>query len=409
MKSKSLAAMTGLVGTGLITLWMVRPSGGDPTTTLQPRIEVVSIEAFHAPVTATVRPGDTLESMARRLAGEDWPRWRTALSEVIDPQTLLPGTRFSGRLSPSDRLESLVVTLDLRTEVHLENDGKTVLATTVERPIQSEIVRIEGVIESSLFGAIDQIGASPELAVRMADIFQWDIDFLRDIRKGDRFVAVVEQRSVDGKFFGYGTLYGARFVNNGKEINAFAFADADGVVGYYDLDGAPVKKQFLRSPLRFSRITSRFSLNRYHPIHKKRMPHYGVDYGAPTGTPAHATATGTVTFVGRNGGAGNMVRLRHSNGYETNYLHLSRFGKGIRKGARVSQGQVIGYVGSTGWSTGSHLDYRVKKNGQWINPLLISSPPADPLPEALLLRYLAHALAMLEVMEGRNPPAGARC
>lgn len=409
MKSKSLAAMTGLVGTGLITLWMVRPSGGDPTTTLQPRIEVVSIEAFHAPVTATVRPGDTLESMARRLAGEDWPRWRTALSEVIDPQTLLPGTRFSGRLSPSDRLESLVVTLDLRTEVHLENDGKTVLATTVERPIQSEIVRIEGVIESSLFGAIDQIGASPELAVRMADIFQWDIDFLRDIRKGDRFVAVVEQRSVDGKFFGYGTLYGARFVNNGKEINAFAFADADGAVGYYDLDGAPVKKQFLRSPLRFSRITSRFSLNRYHPIHKKRMPHYGVDYGAPTGTPAHATATGTVTFVGRNGGAGNMVRLRHSNGYETNYLHLSRFGKGIRKGSRVSQGQVIGYVGSTGWSTGSHLDYRVKKNGQWINPLLISSPPADPLPEALLLRYLAHALAMLEVMEGRNPPAGARC
>ncbi len=409
MNGKGLTAITGLVLTFLMVMWMVRTSRSDPATTLQPRIEVVSIEAFHAPVSSTVQPGDTLESMARRLSGEDWPQWRTALAEVIDPRALLPGTLFSGRLSPSDRLESLVVTLDLQTEVHLQNEGNTVVATTVERPVKSEIVRFEGMIESSLFGAIEKIGASPELAVRMADIFQWDIDFLRDIRKGDRFVAVVEQRSIEGEFFGYGTLYGARFINNGKELNTFAFADGDGTVGYYDLDGAPVKKQFLRSPLRFSRITSRFSLNRLHPVHKKRMPHYGVDYGAPTGTPAHATATGTVTFFGRNGGAGNMVRLRHSNGYETNYLHLSRFAKGIREGARVSQGQVVGYVGSTGWSTGPHLDYRVKKNGQWINPLLISSPPADPLPEALLLRYLAHALAMIEVMDGRNPPTGARC
>ncbi|MEN8164450.1 MAG: peptidoglycan DD-metalloendopeptidase family protein [Acidobacteriota bacterium] len=408
MIGKRLIPLVGLVGAALIILWMVRISGGD-TAPDRPRIEVSPLEAFHATVTATVQPGDTLESMSRRLAGRDWPRWRTALSEEIDPRALLPGTRFSGRLSPSDRLASLVVTLDLRTEVHLEKSGGTVLATKVERPIHSEIVRFEGVIESSLFGAIDTIGASPELAVRMADIFQWDIDFLRDIRQGDQFVAVVEKRSVDGEFFGYGTLYGARLVNNGKEINTFAFADADGAVGYYDLDGAPVKKQFLRSPLKFSRITSRFSLNRFHPVHKKRMPHYGVDYGAPTGTPAHATATGTVTFVGRNGGAGNMVRVRHSNGYETNYLHLSRFAKGIRKGARVSQGQVVGYVGSTGWSTGPHLDYRVKKNGRWVNPLLISSPPADPLPETLLRRYLAHALAMLEVMEGREPPPGARC
>ncbi len=409
MKGKGLISVAVLLAAGLSILWMAPTLNGDSSPTLQPRIEVVSIEAFHAPVTATVHPGDTLESMARRLAGKDWVRWRTALSGEIDPRSLLPGTLFTGRLSPTDHLESLVVTLDIRTDVHLEVADDTILTTKIVRPIESEIVRFEGVIESSLFGAIDDIGGRPELAVRMADIFQWDIDFLRDIRKGDRFVALVEQRSVDGKFFGYGTLYGARFLNNGKELNAFAFADADGTVGYYDLDGAPVKKQFLRSPLKFSRITSRFSLNRYHPIHKKRMPHYGVDYGAPTGTPAHATATGTVTFVGRNGGAGNMVRLRHSNGYETNYLHLGRFGKGIRKGSRVSQGQVIGYVGSTGWSTGSHLDYRVKKNGQWINPLSITSPPADPLPDSLLRRYLAHALGMLELMEGREGPAGARC
>lgn len=408
VKDRCLIPVVGLVAVGLVLLWVARPSGGGPAP-VRPRIEVVPIEAFHPTVTATVHSGDTLESVARRLAGEDWPRWKTALVEEIDPRSLLPGTLFTGRKSPADQLENLVVTLDIRTEVRLEDEGDTILTTKVERPIASEIVRYEGVIESSLFGTIEDIGASPELAVRMADIFQWDIDFLRDIRQGDQFVALVEQRSVDGQFFGYGTLYAARFVNAGKELNAFVYADAGGSVGYYDLDGAPLKKQFLRSPLRFSRITSRYSLNRFHPIHKRRMPHYGVDYGAPKGTPAHATATGTVTFVGRNGGAGNMVRLRHSNGYETNYLHLSRFAKGVRKGARVSQGQVIGYVGSTGWSTGPHLDYRVKKDGRWVNPLNISSPPADPLPESLLRRYLAHALALLEVMKGREPPSGARC
>lgn len=405
---KRLFSIAALIAFSIILLWVARPTGGN-TTTVRPWIEVDQIEAYRPTVRATVQMGDTLESLARKFAGKDWPRWRSALSKEIDPRALLPGTEFSGRLSPTGRLESLVVTLDIRKELHLLGTGGSIQINKIERPITSEIVRYEGVIDSSLFGAIDNIGGSPELAVRLADIFQWDIDFLRDIRKGDTFVALVEQRSVEGQFYGYGTIYGARFENAGKEINAVAFAGADGKVGYYDLDGAPMKKQFLRSPLKFSRITSNFSTSRFHPVHKRNMPHYGVDYGAPTGTPAHATANGTVTFVGRNGGAGNMVRLRHSNGYETNYLHLSRFAKGVRKGSRVSQGQVVGYVGSTGWSTGPHLDYRVKKNGSWINPLRISSPPADPLPEDLLRRYLAHAIAFLEVMAGREPPSGARC
>ena len=139
------------------------------------------------------------------------------------------------------------------------------------------------------------------------------------------------------------------------------------------------------------------------------MPHYGVDYGAPTGTPAHVTADGTVTFAGRKGGGGNMVTVRHTNGYETNYLHLSRFGKGIRRGARVNQGQIIGYVGSTGLSTGPHLDYRVTLNGKWINPLRISSPAVKPLSEERLQRFLAHALAVLSLIVDEPPPVGARC
>jgi murein DD-endopeptidase MepM/ murein hydrolase activator NlpD len=139
------------------------------------------------------------------------------------------------------------------------------------------------------------------------------------------------------------------------------------------------------------------------------MPHYGVDYGAPTGTPVQVTANGTVTFAGRKGGGGNMVTVRHANGYETNYLHLSGFARGIRRGVRVAQGQVLGYVGSTGLSTGPHLDYRVRLNGSWVNPLTISSPPVEPLAEGRLQRYLAHALAVLSLIEGREPPVGARC
>ncbi len=405
-RNRSLVAAVGAAAAVSILLFLGR-SGAD---TPRPHpIEVTRLEAFHPPVGTTVRPGDTLESVARRLAPDDWPAWRDALANEIDPRALPPGTRFSGRTTPRGVLENLIASLDLRTEVHLVRTGDTIETETVRKPVQSRIVRFEGSIESSLFGAIASVGAHPELAVRMAEIFQWDVDFLRDIRKGDSFVALVEENSVDGAFYGYGTLFAARFVNDGRRLEAIAYAGPDGRVGYYDLDGAPLEKQFLRSPLKFSRITSSFSLNRFHPVLKRSMPHYGVDYGAPVGTPAHVTAAGTVTFVGRNGGAGNMVRVRHANGYETNYLHLSRFARGIRKGVHVDQGQVIGYVGQTGWATGPHLDYRVKLNGHWINPLRIASPPADPLPESVLERFSAHALAVLELLEGHQAPPGARC
>jgi murein DD-endopeptidase MepM/ murein hydrolase activator NlpD len=149
-------------------------------------------------------------------------------------------------------------------------------------------------------------------------------------------------------------------------------------------------------------------MSRFHPVLKRRMPHYGIDYGAPVGTPVHVTADGRVSHVGSKGGAGRMVTVRHPNGYETSYLHLSRYAQGIRKGVHVSQGQVIGFVGSTGLSTGPHLDYRVQQNGRWVNPLSITSPPAEPLDEGRLQRYLAHAIAVLELLEGNDPPVGAR-
>jgi murein DD-endopeptidase MepM/ murein hydrolase activator NlpD len=356
-----------------------------------------------------VAPGDTVESVCRRLAGADWVMWRDALLEEMDPRSLRPGTAFEGVKSPQGVLEELTVSLSLRSRLELERREKMVEIQRVTRDISSRELRLEGNIESSLFGAVAAAGGRPELAVRLAQIFQWDVDFLRDLRTGDSFTALVEERSVDGEFFDYGTIYAVRFINNGRVLDAIAYPDGDGRVGYFDSEGRALRKQFLRSPLKFSRITSRFSMRRFHPVHKRTMPHYGVDYGAPTGTPALVTADGVVSFVGRNGNAGKMVRVRHPNGYETNYLHLSRYGPGIRKGARVSQGQVIGYVGSTGASTGPHLDYRVKLNGRWINPLTISSPPTQPLSEERLPRFLAHALALISVLGGNDTPIGATC
>lgn len=374
-----------------------------------PPVEVIPIAEHRPPVVTTVASGDTLEMVSRRIAGRDWVTWRDALATEIDPRRLRPGTVFEGVLSPRGALEELRVLLDMRSELVFESSSGVIDCSRVEREVTSEVVRLEGVVESSLFGAVEGAGGRPALAVGMAEIFRWDVDFLRDLRQGDSFVVIVDEQRIEGEFYRYGTIFAAQFTNKGKALNAMVFPDENERLGYYDLEGNPLRKMFLRSPLKFSRVTSRFSMSRFHPVLKKRMPHYGVDYGAPTGTPVRATADGIVTLAARNGGAGNMVRVRHPNGYETNYLHLSKYGDGVRKGVRVTQGQVIGYVGSTGYSTGPHLDYRVKHNGSWINPLSISSPPVEPLTEDRLQRYLGHALAVLDLLEGREAPVGARC
>jgi len=401
-----------LIGIALVVLVATFIAGCARETTAaaaRERLAVEPLTAYHPPVRTFVASGDTIESVCRRLAGDDWLAWRDVLVNEIDPKRLFPGTEFRGRCTPSGKLERLEVVFDRRNEVHLAVAPDGISVEKIERAITSEVLRLEGAVESSLFGAMDAAGGGPELAVRMAQIYQWDIDFLRDLRKGDTFVVVVDRQTVEGEFFAWGTVFATRFVNDGRTLDAVVYPDDSGRLGYYDLEGLPLRKQFLRSPLKFSRVTSRFSMSRFHPVLRRRMPHYGVDYGAPVGTAVHVTGDGTVIFAGRKGGGGNTVTVRHTNGYETNYLHLSRYGRGIQRGARVSQGQVIGYVGNTGLSTGPHLDYRVTLNGKWINPLAISSPPVQPLSEERLQRFLAHALAVLSLIIDEPPPSGARC
>ncbi len=394
-------ALLGVTGCGPAES-PVRASGVPP-------VEVSRVQAFRQPVRTAVQPGDTLESVSRRLAGDDWVSWCEALSSEVDPRELPPGLVFEGREGPAGRLERLSVRLDLRSSLTLKKSDSGVEVERADRPVTSKVVRVEGTIDSSLFGAVETAGEGAELAVRLAEIFQWDIDFFRDLRSQDRFVLLVDRETVDGELYRYGPIYAARFVNAGRVLDAILYKGPDGRPGYYDLKGRPLRKQFLKAPLRFSRITSRFSLHRFHPVLHRSMPHYGVDYGAPVGTPVHSTADGVVTWVGRKRGGGKMITVRHPNHYETSYLHLSRYAKGLRRGRRVRQGEVIGYVGQTGFATGPHLDYRIRYNGRWINPLRMASPPARPLDPGQLDRFMEHALAVTLVLEGKDPPRGAHC
>jgi murein DD-endopeptidase MepM/ murein hydrolase activator NlpD len=225
-----------------------------------------------------------------------------------------------------------------------------------------------------------------KVAFKLSDIYAWDIDFTSDIRNGDSVKVIVEELWLGNVFKGYGNILAAEFFNNGTLYKAYRF-EHEGYIDYYNEKGESLKKALLRSPLKFRYISSHFSHRRFHPILRIYRPHLGVDYVAPTGTPVSAAGSGTVLFAGYKGQNGKMVRIKHKGGFETFYGHLSRIPKTMKKGIKVSQGDIIGYVGSTGLSTGPHLDYRIKKNGRFVNPLKIELPRGEPIPTPLLSEF----------------------
>lgn len=263
--------------------------------------------------------------------------------------------------------------------VERDPDGN-MTARKEELPHETREVVVSGTIENSLYEDAIKAGADPQAVVALTDIFAWDIDFASDIRKGDTFKLLSEMLYVEGVPVKTGRLLGAEMENGGKRYTAIYYEGKNGK-GFFDEKGRSLKKTLLKSPLRFRRITSKFSRGRYHPILKRYRPHHGVDYGAPVGTPIESAGSGVVKKAGWNGGYGNYVEIKHSNGYSTAYGHLSRIGKGVRSGVKVDQGQVIGYVGSTGLSSGPHLHYEVKVNGRLINPLSVKSLPGTPIPK----------------------------
>jgi murein DD-endopeptidase MepM/ murein hydrolase activator NlpD len=315
-----------------------------------------------------------------------------AARSYVDPRQLRPGARWSVFRDDRGDLERFDLALTERGELTVARtavaggDDPTWIPSFREYRRETRVRTVSGSLDGSLEESIERAGGDAVLAYAMADVLQWDLDFSRDLRTGDEFRVLFEETWIEGSYRGLGRILALSYGHvGGPSWSAYRFRDQ----GFYDAEGRPLQKMFLRAPVPFTRITSRFSNRRFHPILHVFRPHHGVDYGAPTGTPVRVTASGSVVFAGWDGGGGRVIKVRHPNDYLTCYMHLSRFAAGIRPGVRVHQGDLIGYVGSTGLATASHLDYRVQHHGAWIDPLRITSVPAEPLSRSLQADFQA--------------------
>lgn len=331
-------------------------------------------------IVLSIEDGDTLDSvlLAGGLNRSDAATLNHEFGKSVDLRRLRPGHLLRFHHDSTGAVDSVEMKVTGWGQIDAVR-GDAGFTITPHEAHQSEIeTAVSAEIDSSLWEALRNAGESPQLVQELVDVFQWDIDFFA-LQKGDSFSLVAKKKFAGSDFVGYGPIEAARFVHEGQTFEAFRCQTPDGRAGYYARNGSPLRKQFLRAPLQFSRITSGFSKSRYHPLLHYFRPHHGVDYGAPVGTPVMTTADGVVLAATYNHGEGNYVRIRHSSRVETSYLHLSRFAKGIKPGRSVTQGEVIGYVGATGLATGPHLDYRVSDNGTWLDPLKLKSITPDPL------------------------------
>src|SRR5262245_25156539 len=293
-------------------------------------------------------------------------------------RALRPGMTVHARTSDLGQLLELRFVAGESAVLGFARDGERFSVVDEPARLVRRVYVKKGEIRSSLFAAADEAGMPDSVTIQIADVFSGDIDFHRDLRRGDRFTVVYEVVHHQGRPLRSGRVLAAEFVNNRKTLRAVWFVDEEGRGGYYTPDGSNLRKAFLRSALEFSRVTSGFAM-RLHPIMNEWRAHKGVDYGAPAGTRVRATGDGVVEFAGRQGGYGNFVVVRHYGGITTAYAHLNGFGSGIRRGSRVTQGDVIGFVGATGWATGPHLHYEFRVNNEHRNPLTIAMPAAEPV------------------------------
>jgi len=410
-----------LVGLSALPLFgVVAAFGIAPDTDVQ-RIPVHTVVASLAlpPVAATttgsqaywreerIQRGDTVAGLLSRLDvnSEDI---QTFLNEAKHAQALhqlKPGKTLQAQTTEDGELLSLRYHYGGDTMLLVEKQGDHFKASEQALPLERQVVMSSGQIRSSLFAATDAANMPDAIAIQMADTFSTDIDFHRDLQRGDKFTVVYEAFFHKGELVKTGHILAAEFVNNGKAYRTVYFQDHDGHGGYYTPEGKNLRKAFLRSPLEFSRISSGFTSARYHPVLKEWRAHKGVDYAAPTGTRVKATADGSVEFAGKKSGYGNIVMLQHQGKFETVYGHLSAFASGLHKGQRISQGDVIGYVGMTGLATGPHLHYEFKVAGVQRNPLSIEVPTAFPIAANQkndFNRASQPLLTRLELLRGTN-------
>lgn len=330
---------------------------------------------------STVLKGDRAEKIL-----SEWldPNGYTAVLAAAKPVYSLVSIRIGHAFSVTKDPETgdfkaFSYDVDKDHTLVVERNGDAYKARLEKIDYAVELVRVQGTITSTLTDAVVDMGEGISIAVALADIFASEINFITELREGDSFECLVEKRYLNKEFKGYGRIIGAWFTNRGNTRDAYLFYDENGRATYYNRRGENLHRALLKAPLPFLRVTSKYSMARRHPIYGVVRPHQGIDYGAPHGTPIMAVGNGVVTRVGRAGGYGNLVVIRHYNGLESMYAHMSRFAKGIRSGVKVRRGQTIGYVGSTGTATGPHLDFRIKQGGKFVNPSTLVVPRDKPL------------------------------
>jgi murein DD-endopeptidase MepM/ murein hydrolase activator NlpD len=357
-------------------------------------------------IEVVVGRNDTLDAIFRRMslnkadlaAIRGLPGIRQSL-DFLKPGDAIKLTHTDGDIKELTRKVSETQTLDVvRQDSGFE-------AKMINNPVEVRVRRASATIDSSLFQAAGAADISDMVALKLANVFAWDIDFVLDIREGDRFTAVYEQVYQDGKYLRDGEVLAAEFVNNGKMYRAVRFVSDSGSVGYYSPTGLAMRKAFLRAPVEFTRVSSAFNPHRHHPILNLIRGHMGTDYAAPTGTPVHAAGDGHVSFAGRRGGYGNAIVLAHGANISTLYGHMSRFGRNVHVGTRVQQGDVIGYVGMTGLATGPHLHYEYLIGGVHRNPQTVQLPGAEPLRAQELQRFRAAAAPLIAALSPPQPAA----
>ena len=402
-----VAAVFAMMAIGIVAAFGFAPGMADSDITTRLIVRDLALPSLTPPSLgagywreARIERGDTLGSVLARLSVIDAAAQQfLRTDEGARPlYQLKPGKSVRVETDDDGRLLSLRYLAQGGSLLRVERraDGFIAASAAPGYGVRTELR--SGEISSSLFGAADAVGLPDAVTMQLAEVFSGDIDFYHDLRRGDRFAVVYEMRDIDGAPAGAGKLVAAEFINKGVSYRAFLWRGADGSETYYTQDGKNLRKAFLRSPVEFTRITSGFSLARFHPFLQTWRAHKGVDFAAPMGTPVRASGDGKVLVAGRQNGYGNVVILQHAGSNSTVYAHLSRFAAGTRPGARVAQGTVIGYVGQTGWATGPHLHYEFRVNNVQRNPMTIALPDAPALAAADRPEYLARIAPLADAL-----------
>ncbi len=394
---RTLVALSSLPLFGVVAAFGLAPD----TNTLDITPETIT-ESIALPVLASananttferesvIQSGDTLSSALARLNIDALEIQGLLATDAVRQlsSSIRSGKRIQATTTQDGQLLTIQFERGAEPALTITRQGDSYVAAESSTVLETRVVMRSGRILSSLYGATDSAGIPDKIANQMAETFSTSLDFREDLRRGDTFSAIYTVSYRNGEPISAGQLLAAEFVNAGKPYRAVLFRDASGNEGFYTPEGESLKKGFLRSPLEFSRVTSSFTNSRKHPIYGFHRAHTGVDFGAPTGTRVKATGDAKVVFAGRRGGYGNLLILKHSNGFETYYAHLSAFATGIRPGRSINQGQVVAYVGTTGASTGPHLHYEVRIAGRPQNPMAIKLPGSPPLAVAQRGRFL---------------------